>query len=185
MVGDRRDPAIRTMASDVAEFLKKTKPSLLELAAAAVLAEKPLTLRPPARPIPWRFSAGIGVALLVLSSLGWAAIHLASRLDTELPSAKPGLDAPPAGFVAFDQTRDLTIALERANLVSALGSLITHPGRTGGLERISIRVDEAQTPRIMTMAEFLTTLGLRPATGLADNAIEPPQFFLWLSLIHI
>ena len=169
----KREPAIRTMRSDVSEFLKTTKPSLVSLLTRQAQWDE----YSPAPRRAWRWVL-MGAALGALGLAGGVIWYL-GRPST-LPSPAAGTAAVPPPFIFFEDTLDLDSGTARP-LSVRLAASAGAPGTPGSFLRLIVRVGEGETASTPDLGQLLRLAGGRLPPGLTDAADAPPQLFAYRS----
>lgn len=167
----RREPAIRTMRSDISEFLKTTKPSLVSLLARQAEWE---AYAPPSRRRIW---IGAAIAAVAAAAVVTGAVWYL-RSGPEVPEAAAPPPAPP--FLFFEATTELTVPPAPSSLYRELSLLPDQP--VGSFSRILIRTArETGDAAIPDLAEFIARAGGRIPADLEGTAIGQPQLFRYRS----
>ncbi|MDP3727361.1 MAG: hypothetical protein Q8R35_01835 [bacterium] len=165
----RREPAIRTMRSDISEFLRTTKPSLVSILARQVQEGE---YRPPS---PNRLWLWLALAALAAVAAGGGFWYL--RMNQGAPEPAPAARATPAPFVFFETTNDTAIAPTRQAIRAAL-TASGQTGAPGSFQRIIVRLKaDAGGEAIPDLSRLLAVADSRAPTALAESVIGPPQLF--------
>lgn len=174
---ERRDPVIRTMRSDISEFLKTGQPSLVSLLARQAQMDE--SLREGRVPRRWlnRTSATV-VSILLIG--GIAAYYFTSVTPTgPLPAPPPAEGSTPAIF--YDATVELAVGRTRRELIDLLRAAGQGAGTTNAFRRLAIGIRSAGgTALPISLREFFELAGTNPPTDLTSNHERPPQFFIHL-----
>lgn len=172
----KRESNIRTMRSDVSEFLKTTKPSLVSLLTKQVEASQPTADGDRMR---W-FSARLVViagALALIAAAGVIAWLQFSHRPA--PIAEETL-TPPDPYIFYDLVRDTTIAETKQDLRRVFQQMRDTPRPIGSFHRFIIRIKNADGAAVSVDAkEFFAILGVTPPLGLIENISGLPQFFVY------
>lgn len=167
-----REPAIRTMRSDVSEFLKTTKPSLVSLLTRQAQWDE---YRPaPRRALRWVL---IAAALGALGLAGSAIWYLGRAPSAPSPAATRAVPPP---FIFFEETHDVHPSAARPlslRLTASAGA----PGTPGSLLRLIVRTREGETAPVPDLRQLLELAGGRAPAGLTEAADTPPQLFAYRS----
>ncbi len=167
----RREAAIRTMRSDISEFLKTTKPSLVSLLARQAEWED---YHPAPAYHPWRWIIlGIVLALLI----GGAGFWKLGPGSTPSPPSAPSVTPPP--FFFAENTTDTLIAESRAALFGALNAAREDPA--GSFRRFIFRAKKGERTEILDMERLLALAGGRLPSAFVQTITDPPQFFRYRS----
>ncbi|OHA09184.1 MAG: hypothetical protein A3B37_01420 [Candidatus Sungbacteria bacterium RIFCSPLOWO2_01_FULL_59_16] len=170
----KREPAIRTMRSDVAEFLERHRPSLVGLAARqAELERSPHAL-------PRRRGMKFVIALMTLAVVaggGYAGYRwLAGRFQ---PPPIPAPQPLPAPFIAYDAAIEFTVAKTDLGLAGIFRDAAAREDRPGIFRRLLVLTPDAAggSPQPPNTAELMTALGASPPSGFLESADDAPQLF--------
>lgn len=172
---EKKPGLVRTMRSDIAEFLKTTKPSLLEL---GVRSSEP-GMRRSARTALALKILGSAIILGVLAGGGFLAYQTLTPPPPPTPIAPP----PPAprSLMFFESGEEVTILRAAHELGQALEA-DRYASAPGEFHRIVIRVlDEAGIRQVLGAQEFFALLAASPPNGFLALVTEPPQFFTYSS----
>lgn len=172
----KREPAIRTMQSDIAEALQTSKPSLISLLARqAELTTAPAQWRP--RRV--RTSLVAIVALVLLCLAVGAVIYYANPPTVTAPPPTP--PPIPQRVMFFENEQEITVGETPGDLTRELEEAGRAAQAPGSLRRLIIltRGAEGTSPRAIELADFLELIGAAAPTGFAENAAAPPQFFIY------
>lgn len=170
----KRSPAIRTMRSDVSEFLKTAKPSLISLLTRQAEVDSP----PPAsrrEQLSLKFIAlSIGALILIV---GGAIVFLEFRATPPAP-ATPAVSTP-APDIFYEETNEVTIAPARQEFLDALKNAgrAAHP--IGSFTRLVIRTKSQDAPLLLDLQKFLNFLGANAPSDFIEGADGLPQFFIY------
>lgn len=157
------------MRSDISEFLKTTKPSLVSILARQVQEGE---YRPPS---PNRLWLWLSLAAVVAVAAGGGFWYL--RLTRGAPEPAPAARATPAPFVFFEATSDTAIAPTRQAIRAAFAAS-GQSGAPGSFQRIIVRLKtDAGGDAIPDIARLLALVDSRAPTALAESIIGPPQLF--------
>lgn len=167
-----REPAIRTMRSDISEFLKTTKPSLVSLLARQAQWEEyhPVPAYHPGR---WII---LGVVLVLL--IGGAGLWYLRPGSVTPPPVTPR--ATPQPFFFFENTTDIVIADSRAALFAALNTSANDS--VGSFRRITVRIKDGERTEILGVERLMAVAGGHLPAALTETITGPPQFFRYRSL---
>lgn len=169
----KREPAIRTMHSDVSEFLKTTKPSLVSLLTRQAQWDE---YRPaPRRALRWVL---IAAALGALGLTGGVIWYLGRAPSVPSPAAVARAVPPP--FIFFEETRDVDPSAARplsARLAASAGT----SGPPGSFLRLIVRTGKGETASVPDLRQLLELAGGRAPAGLTETADAPPQLFAYWS----
>ncbi|MDP3727510.1 MAG: hypothetical protein Q8R35_02625, partial [bacterium] len=165
----RRQPAIRTMRSDISEFLKTTKPSLVSILARQVQEGE-------SRPAsPNRLWLWLALAAIAAGAAGGGFWYLRAGRGT--PEPAPAAIATPAPFVFFETANDTAIAPTRQALQAAL-TASGQTGAPGSFQRIIVRMKaDAGGDTLPDLSRLLAIADSRAPTALAESIVGPPQLF--------
>lgn len=174
----RREPAIRTMKSDIAEYLKKTKPSLVSLLAKQSAADETrYTKTAVSRIWPKIF---LGLAAVAVVAAGGFFVYLYLYLNNEEPPPSDQPEPAPAALIFYEQSRETTIGESRREFTQALAAAREENGARGTFERLILRQrNESGTNPVIGVERFFELAETRPPSGLVANAVEPPQLLIY------
>lgn len=163
----RQEPAIRTMKSDIAAFMKETKPSLIQILSkqAQYQAPEEETVR---RPIPW-FQIGIGFgAFIVLAASGW----LIYQFFFTVPPQKPPTveETAPASPILVEKTKAITMARNALLLFQNLTGTAETGEREGTFKRLIVSVKETDGAlSLLKPKDFFRLLSINPPTQIFES----------------
>lgn len=177
------DPKIRTMKSDIAEYMKEAKPSLIQILTKQVEIQ-PQPLDSGGREFPWKtilVSAG-GVAIIAL--VGWASyqyLFVPPGARPETPAVKE--EQAPASPIAVEKTHIITVF---PNLLSFQQSLFTEAQnieRTGSFKRIVIMVrGNGGKTHHLTPRELFDILDINPPQQTGDSLVSSFFFYVYYAV---
>ena len=168
-----REPAIRTMRSDISEFLKTTKPSLVSLLARQAQWEE---YHPLPAYHPWRWII-LGIILSVMAG-GVGLWYLRPGFIASPPVTS---NATPPPFFFFEDTTDTIIADSRTAFFAALNASAIDPA--GSFRRIIVRTKNGERTEILDTEQLLALSGGRLPTALLETVTGPPQLFRYRSAL--
>lgn len=175
-----KEPSIRTMRSDMAEFLRKTKPSLVALLSRQAQADEARGFGPRDS----RFSALkiiLAVIILALAAAGGFFLYqyLRPRLWPQPPPAPSPVSFPPS-FIFFESVTETVLDQEQRALASLLKKAGEESQPAGTFRRIVIRSrnETAGNPVIET-GSFFGLMSDRVPAGFLKAARGLPQFFIY------
>lgn len=167
----RRSPAIRTMKSDISEFLKTAKPSLPSILARQAQWEE---YRTPKRRRAWPWTILLAFALAAVVGILLLLLGSGPEERSSMPLATP----PPLLF--FESASETTIPARRGSLLTALLAPPRQPQRT--FHRIVLRIEDDDGPAFPpALGELVAIAGGKVPSGLAESAAGPPQLFRYQS----
>lgn len=151
----RSKPSIRTMKSDISEFLKETKPSLIQMLATQVEAERSGVREEKRRDFPWIKIVGVFTLFLLVIAGGYAGYQYILKAPPEEANA-----IIPQPFFTVEKTTALQYTpRELENLRSEIQK--ERGGeRPGSLKRLVVLIEEAGAMRHITPAEFTSATRL-------------------------
>ena len=157
------------MRSDISEFLKTTKPSLISILARQVQEGEE---RPPS---PNRLWLWLSLGALAAAAAGGGFWYF--RAGHGAPEPAPAARATPAPFVFFETTNDTAIAPTRQALRTALAAS-GQTGAPGSFQRIIVRIkDDTGPDAIPDLSRLLAVAESHPPAALAESIAGPPQLF--------
>lgn len=144
------------MKSDISEFLKETKPSLIQMLATQVEAERSGVMPEKRKDLPWLKAAGFSLFFLLLVAGGYAGYQYVLKNPPEEANV-----IIPQPFFTVEKTAALQYTpRELENLRSAMKKEAGGE-RLGSLKRLVVLIEEAGTIRHITPAEFTGATGLK------------------------
>lgn len=166
-----REPAIRTMRSDISEFLKTTKPSLVSLLARQAQWEE---YHPAPAYHPWRWII-LGVVLALL--IGGVGLWYLRPGSVASPAVTPSATPPP--FFFAENTTETVIADSRTALFAALNTSANDPA--GSFRRFILRTKNGDRREILGIERLMALAGGHLPPAFTETATGPPQFFRYRS----
>lgn len=170
-----RDPELRTMESDLSEFLKSTKPTLLSIASRKDGGASHAT-KERSRNILFSVAA---IALIVVIAI-LITVMVWGRRIPEIVAPIPRPIPPPTAFLFFENIQDFTVGTSTAELQAIFPATAQWSRPENSFTRITIGVRrENATPAAMEFRQFFDALGVNPPSELLP-AVDPlPQWFLY------
>ncbi len=163
-----RSPAIRTMKSDVEEFLKTTKPSLVQ-----IIGQRAESL--PTGPAKERRPMVIVLALAALAAILGGAAFMALG-GTRLWSSAPPTEEPPAAlratvapppYFATETSRTISVSRQdRSQFVRLMEDSWREKEREGTIKRLIVKVQDGPQERFATPEDFFQLWRISPPTDL-------------------
>lgn len=166
---------IRTMRSDIAEFLKTAKPALFERTVRQSELPRGIRKTPLALKI-----FGVLIILGVLAGGGFLAYQILTPPPPP-PAPPPPPPPPPAPqpFLFFESSQEVFSLRAGHELAGAL-AVARHSALPGEFHRIVLRIpDEAGTRQIPEAREFFSLIGATPPEDFLLTLTQPPQFFAY------
>ncbi len=167
--GSGAKPAIRTMESDIQEFLKTAKPSLIkivsqELDQPPTQEEKKGISRKRAY---WITSALFLSAAGLLGILWWVFYGRVAEPET------PAKLVPSAPYFAVEAARTVSIkAGDRTTFLRLMKDAVREPEREGIIKRVIIKIRDGPQERFAALEDFFEFYGSKPPEGLL-RSVEP------------
>lgn len=182
-----KEPAIRTMKSDVAEFLKKTKPSLVSLLTKQAQADE---ARLPGRGgYAGEESGGHRLMKLVFVLVGlvlaaggvFAVYTYFQKAKLPPPPSKPASGGAPPALIFFEDVAEKTAAGERRELLAMLEAAGEDSQPVGTFRRLVIRTRNGSGENaVIGLGEFLRMAASgNPPRNFMETARGVPQFFIY------
>ncbi|MBI2055619.1 MAG: hypothetical protein HYT42_01870 [Candidatus Sungbacteria bacterium] len=173
-----REPTIRTMKSDIAEFLKKTKPSLISILVKQTRAdESRQTASGPAR---------VKKLTLILSGilailLGASGLFFYIRyLKPQPRELKTTAAEDPAPAIFYEETDKISVTASQSRLIAGLNAANEKAQAVGTFRRLVIRIsDNAGLDAPISVSDFFALAGASPPPRLYEAASGPGQFFIY------
>lgn len=167
-----REPAIRTMRSDVSEFLKTTKPSLVSILVRQAQWDE---YHPPSEKRTGLWLAAAGGVIMLAAGI-WLIGHF---LGPARNPPRAEINTPPP-FLFFEETSDVTIDPTRQALRTAANLGAGDP--PGSFRRLIIRIREnTGVATLPELPQFLEIAGGRLPAAFMESAMGPPQVFRYHS----
>lgn len=174
--------AIRTMKTDVDEFLKTARPSLGSMIAQSRSLPSDEDRRPS------KFPAIIIFSVIGLMVLGGGAFFAYQFLKGGLDADSGGRNAnpaarkipPPAPFFATEASRAITAeAGDRPGFVRLMADSMREKEREGTAKQIIVRVQDGPQERFATMNDFFNFWRIAPPPSLVEQISAPIMIFVY------
>lgn len=167
-------PSIRTMKTDISEFLKTSKPSLISVLARQTKWEKYHDEK--AKPAWLKILAVSLAAGIILAGVAITYFQFA-RKAAPIISGKPVI---PLALILFEDTKEINIGKTRRELVAALEEVGRSQGETGSLNRLvfTTKSDDG-VKQIIGAEEFFSLARDGEPPAFSGNITAPPQFFVY------
>lgn len=171
----KKEPAIHTMKSDMAEYLKKAKPSLVSLLtkqsqADALKGTYPLEKKSSAKILLILFAV-----IVILGAAFIAYLYLWPK-TSPLPPVSP----PPSSSIFFESSEEVSINDDKRSLAEVLAQAGTKQQKIGTFRRIIVRTKVgAETTSVIEAQKFFQVLGGKTPRSLAPALGGAPQFFIY------
>ena len=172
---------IRTMKTDMDEFLKTAKPSIASMIQSDRTASLPDERAPSKLPAIIVFSvigliiAGGGI-FFVRQFLSGSASSGTGQTQQAVTSKA----APPAPFFASETSRTITVNMnDRAGFVRLMADSMSETEREGTVKRIVIKVTDGPQERFATMGDFFDLWRITPAPALTTRLDSPLMIFIY------
>lgn len=169
---ENREPAIRTMKSDVAEYLQKSKPSLAQI--VGLEAKGGGSVPPQPRKKLYRALGGALAAILVISG---AALFIWQRASAPVPAPVDTTPKEPAPLFAVEKSR--TIVADTANrplFLRLMDEALREGGRDGTITRIVLKLRDGPQERFATLNDFFALYRIEPPPNTfrqVEGAVMP------------
>ncbi len=172
--GPASAPAIRTLRSDIARFLKSDKaPSIASIIASREALAKPAAPSGRRTKLWLLASIGFGIGLVALSA---GIISYRRGGETRAPvSRAPEISHPPLIF--FESQAERTIALDPAELSAWLEAGTRRPGATGMLRLVTLVREAGGRAHPLAPAELFALIGVSPPAGFGASLGVRVEFF--------
>lgn len=173
----KKGPGIRTMKTDVAEYLKETKPSLLsiltrEMKPDGTAQEPGYKLKTHPRWLP--LLAVLGIVLLLAGGGYGIFVYFKGGENGNGGS----IIAPPKPIFATEKTRTI-LAREDADILRSLQTLGDENERDGLVTKLDMRMLETKEATPLTPEMFLKTIGAKPPSEFYTNHTSALHTFLY------
>lgn len=171
----KRAPSIRTMKSDVSEFLKTSKPSLISVLARQTQWDE---YRGEKAKLGWRkILAAFLAAGVIAAGIATFYFQFARR---ETPTIVDKSIVPPS-LIFFEDAKEINIGKTRRELTAALAALRRSQGTTGSLNRLVVTVkNDTGAKQVIESGEFFGLASGGEPPAFSENISAPPQFFIYL-----
>lgn len=154
------------MKSDVAEFMQKAKPSLIQLLTKQA-EYQPEKQAGEEKRVPAAVVATVFAGVVVLGIAGWFGYRYLSPMPEALPPAEEVI--PPSPMSA-EKSQTFTVARDAAKLRRTVVDAAEVNERTGSLKRLIIKIQEADgKTKLLTPKDFFTILDIHPPSQLPDS----------------
>lgn len=175
-----RQPAIRTMKTDAAEFFQKKKPSPAKLVG--------LELKQGTAAIETqRHSSGRKTLTIVISIVTVLAIAAGATAiwffvfsvppDSEITPKKT---EEPRPFFTADGSEAIEADMANPSAFTArLETLTGHPGRAGSIQHLYIKLHDGPQERFATLADFFALYHITPPPNTFRTIESPAMLFVW------
>ncbi len=173
----KQEPAIRTMKSDVAEFIKKNRPSLVSVLSRQSQADQVRGLVYGRGAKSSNKIIGVILTILLLAAGGGIAYFYLWRSS---PTEQPGPLAPPASIIFFEEAQEILSKGARSDFIDALEKVSKENQPIGSFKRVIVRIaNDSGTNPVMETDEFFRLIGANPPRDFLKTASSPPQFFIY------
>lgn len=172
-----RNPAIRTMRSDVQELFKTTKPSLIQIIGKEAEASKEVYRSENKRN--YKTLAITAGALAFLASVAGVFFFLYPfrASDEEIIPAKPMLPLP---YFAVETARTISMgAKDRALFLRLFTDSYKEQERDGQVKRIVIKLQEGERERFADLHDFFEFYKITPEKNFLGRLSPPLMVFIY------
>lgn len=169
----RQEPAIRTMKSDIAAFMKETKPSLIQILTKQAELQTPPEERV-RRPTPW-MQIGIGAgAFIVLAASGWLVYQFLLVRPAKIPPSVE--ETAPTSPMLVEKTVTANVTRNPLVLFQALASAAETIEREGTFKRLIPAIKEANgETTTLGAADFFAILSVKAPAQISES-LQGPLF---------
>lgn len=173
----KKEAGIRTMKTDVAEYLKETKPSLLSILTQEMkpdgLAQEPgYKLKSKSR---WLPLVAVFLGILILAGGGyWTFTYFSGGEEGN----DDGIITPPKPIFASEKTKTI-LARGNTDLLRNLQALGEENERDGVVTKLDMRILEAEGAILFTPETFFKAIGAKPPTEFYSNHTSALHAFLY------
>ena len=166
----RPEPKIRTMKSDVAEFMKETKPSLIQILTKQV-EYQPTTVSEKASPLPIRTILISVAGVIVIGAAAWFGYSYFTSQQPETP-VTPGVteETIPNSPIFVEKTQTATSLRNTLQLQQIIFGAALNLERQQSLKRliINIKSNDGST-HLLTVKDFFDVLNIVPPRQIPDS----------------
>lgn len=162
------DPKIRTMKSDIDEYMREAKPSLIQIVTKQV-ETTPRPLEPERAPFPIKNLMVIMAGILILGAAGllgyrYFTTRPLETIQVEIEEKIPG------SIISTEKTEVHNITPNLGGLQKAIYGAADITERTGSFKRLVIKIKTADgKSRLMSASDLYDTLSIRPPAQLRDS----------------
>lgn len=182
--GEQPAPGIRTMQSDITEYVKREKPSLIQILTkqAECKPEEPAdNERKRSLTIPPMVLAGT-VVLVLMSIAGFGMYWYFSQPATEPSSPETQSLAVPQPLITVEKTETHVIAESAAGLRQILNTTSQNREQLGSLMRLVLeKKNNAGVLSLFTTEEIFNILGVLPPAQITDSLTDKPFIAVYFS----
>lgn len=180
----RPEPSIRTMQSDIAEYMKQEKPSVVQILTkqAEYRPEKPLEEEKRSLPVISIIMIG-ATALVLLSAVGLISYwyFFSSRSDQAPPPETIAPTAPPSP-IATEKTEIRVIQETASSLREALNDIADSQEKIGSFKRIVMQIkNSGGAVRFVTVPEMYRAIAVIPPQQISDSLVGLPLIAIHFS----
>ncbi len=177
----KSDSKIRTMKSDIAEYLKEAKPSLIQILTKQIdIKPEPIDSEGPA--LPWK------IIVIALGGIALFGVFIWFGYQYFLVPAGPVEKAPviveqkiPASPIAVEKTDTITVSPNLLNLQQGLFNSAQNIERSGSFKRLIIVVRDGAKTRTLAPVELFGILDADPPSQINDSLIDSAFFYVYYS----
>lgn len=173
------EPKIRTMKSDIAEYLKEKKPSLLEIMTKQVEI-RPAPLEPKPEQLPVRRIIVFTAALALVSAVVWLGYSYVPNALRRGESVTTEERIAPS-VISVEKTRTLDTDGSFPRLRQDIINSALTPERQGSFKRIILLTKQDETTRPLTASDFFRILGVAPPTKVSDSLTGDLFLYIYYS----
>lgn len=174
----KREPAIRTMKSDMAEYLKTTKPSLVSILARQAEADEARQSQQNGGPKKSELKAALAIFLTLVSLAAGFLGYL--YLKREKPPTTKRPEATPAALMFYEKSSEVLINENRREFTQALNEKAKATTAAGTFHRLTLRLRNKEgTDPVIGIRQFFELADAKPPEGFLDTIVEPPQLFIY------
>lgn len=173
----QKGPGIRTMKTDVAEYLKETKPSLLSILTREMKLDE--TMPEPGYKLKThpRWLSFLAVLIIVLLFAG-GGYGIFIYFKGGEGGNGGGIIIPPKPIFATEKTRTI-LARDDADLLRNLQTLGDENERDGLITKLDMRMLETKEATPLTPEVFLKIIGAKPPSEFYANHTSALNTFLY------
>jgi len=172
-----RNPAIRTMKSDVQELFKTTKPSLIQIIGKEAEASREAYRPENKRNYKTLIIIAGALALLASAAGVFFFFYPFGFSEDKIIPAKPTLPPP---YFAVETSRTISMGAEdRALFLRLFTDSYKEPEREGQIKRVVIKLQEGERERFADLHDFFEFYKIVPTKNFLGRLSPPLMTFVY------